>query len=135
MAAVRDLKGVTAKQLLAGVDASQAGATDIVKISAVDPDPARAALMANAVATAYIVNRKDTAVAGLQKASDELQVKLPELESERLLRRCDDAGGSAQSGKRSVGSQFDGPYDPGTYCFGLLGQHEELRRGHPEPRG
>ena len=79
-AAVKDLKGVTVKQLVAGVDASQAGATDIIKISAVDPDPARAAQMANAVATAYIANRKDTAVAGLQKASDELQVKLTELE-------------------------------------------------------
>lgn len=79
-AAVKDLKGVTVKQLVAGVDAAQDGATDIVKISAVDPDPARAAQMANAVANAYIQNRKDTAVAGLQKASDELQVKLDELE-------------------------------------------------------
>jgi capsular exopolysaccharide synthesis family protein len=79
-AAVKDLKGVTVKQLAAGVDASQAGATDIIKVSAVDPDPARAAQMANAVANAYIQNRKDTAVAGLQKASDELEVKLTELE-------------------------------------------------------
>lgn len=79
-AAIKEVKGVTAKQLLAGVDASQDGATDIVKVSAVDPDPARAAQMANAVANAYIQNRKDTAVAGLQKASDELQVKLDELE-------------------------------------------------------
>lgn len=79
-AAVEGLKGVTVKQLKAGVDASQDGATDIIKISAVDPDPARAAQMANAVANAYIANRKSSAVAGLEKASDELQVKLGELE-------------------------------------------------------
>jgi Mrp family chromosome partitioning ATPase len=78
--AVKQLQGVSVKQLVKAVHASQSGATDIVKISAVDPDPARSARMANAVAGAYIENRKATAIAGLQKASDELQVKLDELE-------------------------------------------------------
>jgi uncharacterized protein involved in exopolysaccharide biosynthesis len=80
-AAIKDLKGVTVKDLLAHVRASQAGATDIIKVSAVDPDPARAAKMANGVATAYIENRRLASVDGLQKASDELQIKLDELEA------------------------------------------------------
>lgn len=79
-AAVKELKGVTVAQVLGRVHATQAAATDIIKISAVDTDPARAAQIANAVANAYIQNRKDTAVEGLQRASDELQVKLDELE-------------------------------------------------------
>jgi polysaccharide biosynthesis transport protein len=86
-AAIKALKGVSAKQVMAGVDATQDGATDIIKVSAVDPDPARASQMANAVANAYIENRKTAAVAGLEKASNELQVKLDELEQRISTRR------------------------------------------------
>jgi tyrosine-protein kinase len=79
-AAAEEVKGSTTKELLEHVEASQAGMTDIVSISATDPDPARAAKVANAFATAYIENRRVNAVAGLEKASDEIAAKLTELE-------------------------------------------------------
>ena len=80
-AAAVQVKGTTAKELLEQVTASQAGATDIVKISVADADPARAARIANAFADAYIENRKATAVAGLEKAASEIETKLSELET------------------------------------------------------
>ena len=80
-AAAEEIKGASAKDLLAQVNASQAGATDIVSISARDASAARAAKVANAFAGAYIENRRVTAVAGLQKASDEIATKLTELEN------------------------------------------------------
>lgn len=94
-AAIKDVTGVTTKQLLAHVHASQAGTTDIIKVSAVDPDPARAAKMANAVAAAYIENRRQASVDGLQKASDELQSKLNELEARITDLDQQIAGGTA----------------------------------------
>jgi tyrosine-protein kinase len=79
--AAKDVKGSTTRELLDQVHASQSGTTDIVSISAADPDPARAAKVANAFAGAYIESRRMSAVAGLEKASDEIASKLTELEN------------------------------------------------------
>ena len=109
-AAIKDLNGVTTKQLLARVRASQAGATDIIKVSAVDPDPARAAKMANAVAAAYIENRRLASVDGLQKASDELQIKLDELEARISDLDQQIAGGAAAQIRSAATLQYQSLY-------------------------
>ncbi|MGH8998291.1 MAG: YveK family protein [Acidimicrobiia bacterium] len=74
------LGGADVKSLLEMVDASQVGTTDIVEITATDPDPARAAQVANAFAGAYIENRRLSDVGGLEKAISEIDAKLVELE-------------------------------------------------------
>lgn len=97
-AAIKNVPGFTVKQLQSEVHASQASATDIIRVSAVDRDPVQAAKVANAVAAAYIENRRLTAVDGLQKAADELQSKLTELEARISdLDTQIDAGTSAQT--------------------------------------
>jgi polysaccharide biosynthesis transport protein len=111
-AVAQDVKGSSAKELLGQVSASQSGATDIVSISATDPDPARAAKVANVFAAAYIESRRVTAVAGLQKASDEIGVKLTELEDRiaELGSKIDDDT-SAQE-KANAKSQAKKPVAP-----------------------
>jgi non-specific protein-tyrosine kinase len=79
-AAATEVPGATV-ELLAQVSAGQSGATDIVRISATDPDPARATKVANAFAKAYIENRRVYAVAGLERATAEIDAKLRELQN------------------------------------------------------
>ena len=64
-----------------GLSVGQQGNSDVVKISATDSSPRRAAAVANAVARAYIESRRLRAVAGLQRAVDEVQVRLGELQT------------------------------------------------------
>lgn len=78
-AAAKLVKGATAEGLLGQVSASQLGTTDIVAVSVSDPDPERAAEVANAFVQAYIENRRLTAVAGVDRASQEIEGKLAEL--------------------------------------------------------
>jgi tyrosine-protein kinase len=78
--AAKEVPGASLKELRRQVNASQSGATDIVRISATDPDPARAAKVANAFAKAYIENRRQFAVAGLERAAKEIDAKLAELQ-------------------------------------------------------
>jgi succinoglycan biosynthesis transport protein ExoP len=91
--AAKELPGSSVELLLAQVSASQAGATDIVRISARDRDRARATRVANAFAKAYLTNRREFAVEGLERAAKELNAKLVELQArigeleERIARR------------------------------------------------
>lgn len=62
------------------VTATQGGQSDILNISATDRDPVRARDMANAVARGYIENRRLYAVAGLQRAADDIEAKLGPLQ-------------------------------------------------------
>jgi Mrp family chromosome partitioning ATPase len=78
--AAKDVSGASTKELLEQVDATQSGANDIVRISATDPDPARAVAVANAFAKAYIEKRRRFAVAGLERAAAEIDTKLTELQ-------------------------------------------------------
>ena len=68
--------------LLGEVGASQGGMTDVVDVTGYSIDPVRARDVANAFAKAYIENRRLYAVAGLQKAVDELNAKLAALEKQ-----------------------------------------------------
>jgi succinoglycan biosynthesis transport protein ExoP len=64
------------------VNASQSGATDVVRVSATDVDPDRAATVADAFAAAYIENRRLNAVSGLERALTEINPKLGELQAQ-----------------------------------------------------
>ena len=69
----------TVKGLIGQVRAKQSGTTDIILLTATDSDPKRAAAIANAFAHAYIENRRVNAIAGLERASEEIGAKLEEL--------------------------------------------------------
>jgi tyrosine-protein kinase len=79
--AANEVPGLSADGLLAQVSASQSGTTDIVRISATDPQPARATKVANAFAKAYFENRRRFAIEGLERAGKELNAKLTELQA------------------------------------------------------
>jgi non-specific protein-tyrosine kinase len=80
-AAAKTLGNADPDVLLAHVSVGQAGATDVLSISGTDIDPTRSRDIANAFANAYIENRRLFAVRSLQKASDEIQTKLNELQT------------------------------------------------------
>jgi polysaccharide biosynthesis transport protein len=79
-AAVEKLGSVTQQELQKVVVVSPAANSNILSISADDPDPARAALLANAVAAAFIENRRLSAVTGLESVINDLDEKIAELE-------------------------------------------------------
>ncbi|HUR17783.1 MAG TPA: polysaccharide biosynthesis tyrosine autokinase [Acidimicrobiales bacterium] len=74
------LVGGSVDQLLRKVWATQSRGTDVIAIAARDADPARAAEIANAFSRSYIENRRTAAVAGLERASEQIDVRLGELE-------------------------------------------------------
>ncbi len=78
--AAKNLPTVPLRDLETKVTVSQGGQSDILDISATDRDPVRARDMANAVAKGYIENRRLNAVAGLQRAADDITAKLGPLQ-------------------------------------------------------
>lgn len=78
--AAKAIAGSSPDQLARSVSASQVGTSDLIDVSASGPDPERAARVANAFAASYIQNRKDFTVAGLQRAVDDLNVRLADLQ-------------------------------------------------------
>lgn len=82
LAAAKNLKlrPSAVDSLLDEVSASQQQGTDIIEIKVEDRDPEVAAKVANAFSRAYIENRREYAVTGLKRASDEIEGKLRELE-------------------------------------------------------
>lgn len=104
--------------LLAEVSAGQGGLTDVVDITGHSVDPVRARDVANAFARGYIENRRQYAVAGLQKAVEELDRKLVELEATiaEYDRRIGDGGialGAGTTPTRPEGSGIEAPTQPG----------------------
>ena len=103
--------------LLAEMSASQGGFTDVVDITGHSIDPVRARDVANAFARAYIENRRLYSVAGLQKAVDELDQRLIELEASiaDYDRRIGDGGiavGATVAPAQPEGAGFDSPTRP-----------------------
>lgn len=74
--ALKSLPGVTATEVEQRVSVSQGGQSDVLNVAARDEDPIRARDLANAVAKGYIENRRQTAVAGLQRVADDIEAKL-----------------------------------------------------------
>jgi succinoglycan biosynthesis transport protein ExoP len=69
------------KRLQGEVSARQRQGTDVIEISVSGSNAKQAALAANAFTQAYIENRRQYAVTGLERASDEISGKLTELEA------------------------------------------------------
>lgn len=78
--AAKAFPGRPPASLTTGLSVGQQGNSDVVKISVTDSSAGRAAAVANAVARAYIESRRLRAVAGLQRAVDEVQVRLGDLQ-------------------------------------------------------
>jgi Mrp family chromosome partitioning ATPase/capsular polysaccharide biosynthesis protein len=79
-AASQSLAHVSVRQIEKQVSVAQGGESDILNVVASDEKPVRARDMANAVAKAYIENRRLNAVAGLQRAADDIATKLGPLQ-------------------------------------------------------
>jgi succinoglycan biosynthesis transport protein ExoP len=100
--------GLDAVALRGGVSASQRGASNVIEISYKSPDPASAATLANAIAAGYIENRRLDQVAGLQRASAELQKTLDDLEAQvKLLSSQSSAPGLSAADKAVLATQLD----------------------------
>lgn len=78
--AAKGLKGYSADELLAEVRASQVGMSDMLDITGSSIDPEHARDVANAFARAYIENRRQYAVEGLERAADDIGQRLTALE-------------------------------------------------------
>ncbi|MEN3314282.1 MAG: tyrosine-protein kinase, partial [Acidimicrobiaceae bacterium] len=74
-------RGVTVRALESKVSVTQGGQSNVLDISATDPDGVQARNMADAVARGYIENRRKASVAGLQGAADDIQAKLGPLQA------------------------------------------------------
>lgn len=76
------------------VHARQVGQTDLIDITVRNGDPVTARDFANAVASAYIENRRQADIAGIQRAIDELDQQLGQLklQIEALDRQIGDGG-------------------------------------------
>ncbi|HUR17782.1 MAG TPA: hypothetical protein VMZ51_02450 [Acidimicrobiales bacterium] len=92
--AAKSLNGLTTKAILDRVTVTQRGASDLLEISALDIDPTRARDIANSVASGFIEHRRRTAVAGLQRAVDDIVPRLNQLQA-RLAEIDKTIGGAA----------------------------------------
>jgi Mrp family chromosome partitioning ATPase/capsular polysaccharide biosynthesis protein len=79
-AAAEKLGTVTERELASALSVSPATNSNILSISAKDIEPSRAATLANAVAGAFIENRRLAAVDGLESAIADLDEKITESE-------------------------------------------------------
>ncbi|MDQ1446627.1 MAG: tyrosine-protein kinase [Acidimicrobiaceae bacterium] len=79
-AAAKSLNGLPFKQVMRSSSAHQRGASDVLEITGKDVDPARARDIADEVARSYIENRRLSAVAGLEKATQDIETRLTDLQ-------------------------------------------------------
>jgi succinoglycan biosynthesis transport protein ExoP len=77
------------ERLRAALGVQRTGLGYILSISVTDPDPDRAALLANAVADAYVVNKLDARLEGAKRASGWLSDRLVELREQ--LKQAEEA--------------------------------------------
>ncbi len=75
--------------LRSALGVQRSGLGYILSISITDPDPARAAMLANAVADAYVVNKLDARLEGAKRASGWLSDRLVDLREQ--LRQSEEA--------------------------------------------
>lgn len=78
--AAKTLQGLSAEEIDDRTTVAQGGQSNVLNISALDPDPAQARDLANAVAKGYIENRRQAAVAGLEQAAQDIATRLGPLE-------------------------------------------------------
>ena len=80
--AAKSLPGVTVDEVERKISVGKDGESNVLKISATDPDPAKARGVAQAVAEGYIENRRQAAVSGLERAAADIQDKLAPLQAQ-----------------------------------------------------
>ncbi|MDQ4068245.1 MAG: Wzz/FepE/Etk N-terminal domain-containing protein [Actinomycetota bacterium] len=100
--AVKSLPGVSVREVESKLSVTQDGESNVLKISATDPDPARARDIAQAAAKGYIENRRQAAVSGLEKAAKDIQDKLEPLQAQIAMLDTQIAAGPAAPGVTSV---------------------------------
>ena len=100
--AVKSLPGVTVDDVERKIAVAQDGQSNVLKISATDPDPALARDIAQAVAQGYIENRRQAAVSGLEKAAKDIQDKLGPLQAQIALLDTQIGAGPTAPGATSV---------------------------------
>lgn len=100
--AVKALPGVSVREVEGKLSVSQDGQSNVLKISATDPDPARARDIAQAVAKGYIENRRQAAVSGLERAAEDIQEKLGPLQAQIAVLDTQMAAGPTAPGASSV---------------------------------
>lgn len=74
--------GYTGKQIGDKVEANSAGLSDVIKISATDPAPKTAALIANEFAKQFVVFRRDAGKAKIVKSKELVEAQLDQLTPE-----------------------------------------------------
>ena len=79
--AAKSLAGITAEDIERKISVAPDGQSNVLKISATDPEPAQARDIANAVAKGYIENRRQSAVAGLEQAAKDIAGRLEPLQT------------------------------------------------------
>ena len=109
--AAKSLQGVTASSIEAKLSVTQGGQSNVLNVSATDPDPSLARDIADAVAKGYIENRRKAAVAGLQGAADDIQSKLGPLQLQIAQLDTQIGDGSNVPGASST---LVSPLNPGT---------------------
>ena len=91
------------------VSAIRVGETEVMRISAIDASPRRAADIANAYARAYVDLRKSQAIGDLTAASEQIQAKITALQVEidTLERRLSQASASERAAvEASLGPRY-----------------------------
>jgi succinoglycan biosynthesis transport protein ExoP len=79
--AAKAVPGVDVETIEERTSVTQGGDSNVLNISAVDPEPAQARDIANAVAKGYIENRRQAAVAGLEQAAKDIEARLAPLQA------------------------------------------------------
>jgi capsular exopolysaccharide synthesis family protein len=79
--ASKALGGMDPREVDAKTTVAQGGQSNVLNVSATDPDPVQARDLANAVAKGYIENRRQAAVAGLEQAAKDIADRLTPLEA------------------------------------------------------
>ncbi len=111
----------TADDLLKHVSVSAVGQTNIVKITATDSDPARAARIANAMAEEYVQSSRDAERASMAAAAEEVQKRLDDAKSEII-----DLGHKIAGSQNATDLQAELQIATGTYST-LADKLEQLR--------
>lgn len=79
--AAKSLQGLSVEEVDRKIAVAQDGQSNVLLISATDEEPAQARDIANAAAKGYIENRRQAAVAGLEQAAKDLEVRLAPLQN------------------------------------------------------
>jgi len=79
--AAKAIPAVSVEEIESKISVAQDGKSNVLKISAVDPEPAQASDIANAVAKGYIENRRKAVVAGLEQAAKDIEGRLAPLQT------------------------------------------------------